>query len=198
MIFFQTCNDLNSSPLRIWHSSDHKSSHFCSRTGDFLSESSYFSPSVLRPIHIGSQVPWRQSVQSQPLRAWKSGLTTSHGSQVLSMTWMLTWPHFLEVKLETCVESWVEPKARPNPQHKSCKYFCIKYSKYDFNEYKSYFDGFFKLKSWDFASTLGLVNLSGLWDPMWTNPKYVHCLWYLVLYAYWCHLPYFEAYHRLH
>ena len=31
-------------------------------------------------------------------------------SPVPSMTWMLTWQHFLEVRLGTCVESWVEQK----------------------------------------------------------------------------------------
>ena len=32
-----------------------------------------------------SQFTRGQSVQSQPLRAWKLGLTTSHGSQVVSL-----------------------------------------------------------------------------------------------------------------
>ena len=99
------------------------------------------------------------------LRAWKLGLTTSQWSQVPSMTWMLTWQHFLEVGLGTCVESWVEPKARPNSQHNSREHFCIKYSKSYLNEYKSYFDGFSRLKSWDFALTLGLVDMSGLGTP---------------------------------
>ena len=35
------------------------------------------------PVHMGSQVTWGQSVQSPQPRAWKFGLTTSHGSQVL-------------------------------------------------------------------------------------------------------------------
>ena len=56
-----------------------------------------------------------QSVQSQQLRAWKLGLTTSHMSQVLipSMIWMPTWQHILEMKLGTCVENWVEQKLDP-------------------------------------------------------------------------------------
>jgi hypothetical protein len=47
-------------------------------------------------VHMGSQVTWGQFVQSQPWRAWKLRLTTSHG--VPSMTWMPTWQHFLEVR----------------------------------------------------------------------------------------------------
>ena len=52
-------------------------------------------------------------MQSQLLRAWKLRLTALHVSQVLipSMTWMPMWQHFLEVRLGTCVESWVEQKA---------------------------------------------------------------------------------------
>ena len=42
------------------------------------------------------------------------------------MSWMPTWQTEMDVKLGTCVESWVEQKARPNSQHKSRKYFCIK------------------------------------------------------------------------
>ena len=37
-------------------------------------------------------------------------------SLILTMTWMPTGQHFLEVKLGTCVVSWVEQKARPNSQ----------------------------------------------------------------------------------
>ena len=32
----------------------------------------------------------------------------------------------LEVRLGTCIEGWVEQKARPNSQHKYYEYFCIK------------------------------------------------------------------------
>jgi hypothetical protein len=39
---------------------------------------------------------------------------------------MPTWQHFLKVRLGTCVESWGEQKARPNSQHKSQQYGCIK------------------------------------------------------------------------
>ena len=35
-------------------------------------------------------------------------------SQVPSMTWMPTWQRFLEVRVGTCVESWVKQKTRPN------------------------------------------------------------------------------------
>ena len=41
------------------------------------------------------------------------------------MTWMSTWRYFLEVRLKTSLQGWVEQKARPNPQHrdKSCDLF---------------------------------------------------------------------------
>ena len=35
------------------------------------------------------------------------------GSQMV--TWMPTWYHILDVRLGTCVESWVKQKARPSP-----------------------------------------------------------------------------------
>ena len=70
----------------------------------------------------------------------------------------------LEVRLGTCVECWVEQKARPNSQDKSRKYLCIKYSRSDFNDTLPYFNGFLRLKIWDFTSMLGLANMSGTWD----------------------------------
>ena len=71
-----------------------------------------------------SQFTRGQSVQSQPLRAWKLGLTTLHRSQV----WhgCLHGDFLFEVKLETCVENWVKQKARLKSQHESREYFCIK------------------------------------------------------------------------
>ena len=63
-------------------------------------------------------------MQPQPFVACRLEITTSHG--VPGMTWMPTWQHFLEVRLGTCVESWVEQKARPNSQDKSYELFCIK------------------------------------------------------------------------
>ena len=40
------------------------------------------------PVHTRSQVTWAQSVQSQPLRTWKVGHTTSHGFPSLkSQAW---------------------------------------------------------------------------------------------------------------
>ena len=56
--------------------------------------------------------------------SWDLPLHT--GSQVPSMTWMPTWQQFLEVRLGTCVESWVKQKSRPISQHKSHEYFCIR------------------------------------------------------------------------
>ena len=40
----------------------------------------------------------------------------------------------------------------------------IKESRSNFNGYKPYINGLLKLKSWDFASMLGLVDMSGSWD----------------------------------
>ena len=37
-----------------------------------------FKHVILGPIHMESQVTWGQSMQSQPLRAWKLGFTISH------------------------------------------------------------------------------------------------------------------------
>jgi hypothetical protein len=39
---------------------------------------------------------------------------------------MLTWQHFLEGRLGTCVESWIEQNARLDSQHKTNKFVCIK------------------------------------------------------------------------
>ena len=86
------------------------------------------------------------------------------------MIWMRTWQHFLEARLGTCVESWVEQKARPNPQDKPRKYLYIKYSWSNFNDtYIPYFNSSLRLKSWDFASMLVLANMRGTWDFVWTN-----------------------------
>ena len=57
-----------------------------------------------------SQISSGQSMQFEPLRAWKLRLTTSHG--VPNMTWMSTWPNFLKVRFRTWIENWVEQKAR--------------------------------------------------------------------------------------
>lgn len=57
----------------------------------------YFETSLLRASSHGSQVTSGESVQSQPLRAWKLGLhhcTRGPKFQVPSTTWMPTWPHF--------------------------------------------------------------------------------------------------------
>ena len=64
-------------------------------------------------------------MQSQLLRAWKLGLTTSHRSLVLSPKYDMDayMATLLEVRLGTCIENWAEQKARPKSQHKSCKYF---------------------------------------------------------------------------
>jgi len=94
-------------------------------------------------------------MQSQLLGAWKLGLTTSHKIPSLlapNMTQMSTWHHFLELRFWTCVESRIKQKI-----------LCIKKSR----SYRNHvFNGFLRLKSWDSASMLELVDMSGTWDPM--------------------------------
>jgi hypothetical protein len=52
------------------------------RTDGWTGNSSTY---YLGPVHTGSQVTCGRSVQSQPLRAWRLGLPTSHTrSRVLS------------------------------------------------------------------------------------------------------------------
>ena len=62
---------------------------------------------------MGSQVPSHlrsvraiSTVESMEVEAYH--FARSPTSQVPSMTWMPTWQHFLEVRLGTCVESWME------------------------------------------------------------------------------------------
>ena len=78
-----------------------------------------------------SIVTWGQFEQSQPLKVWKLGLTTSHMVPSLkspSMTWKPTWQHFLEVRLRTCVESWIEQKdSVREPQHFNKLIFVLKH-----------------------------------------------------------------------
>ena len=38
--------------------------------------------------------------------------------------------------------------------------------KYDFTDISPYFSDYLGLTSWDFASMLGLANMSGTWDPV--------------------------------
>ena len=106
-------------------------------------------------------------MQSQPLRAWSLGRTTSHMVPSLKsqgMTRMLTWQHFLEVRLGTCVESWVEQKVRPNPQHKPREHFCKKQSRSELTDNQSHSHGFLRLVGPDFASILELANMSETCD----------------------------------
>ena len=40
----------------------------------------------------------------------------------------------------------------------------MKYSRFDFSGYNSYWNGFSSLSDWDFASMLGYVDINGTWD----------------------------------
>ena len=132
---------------------------------------------ILGPVHTGSQVPqslWGQSVRSQPLRSWKLGLTISHGvpsprSQVwhgcLHIHPFGMWGPGLVLRVGSLKK--LDLKA----QHKSCEFFGHKDQwRSDFDESKPCFNGFIRFESREFASMLGLVDVSGTWDPMWNCP----------------------------
>ena len=71
-----------------------------------------------------SQVTWGKYVQSQPLRAWKLGFTTSHKLSSLKSQVGHGCLHgniLLEARLGTWLESWVEQRVGHDSQHKSCK-----------------------------------------------------------------------------
>jgi hypothetical protein len=73
-----------------------------------------------------SQVTGGQFMQSQPLRAWKLGLTTSSWSKVLGPKYDMATLFEGEVRFGTCVESWVEQKTRPNSHDKVLRAFVLK------------------------------------------------------------------------
>ena len=115
-------------------------------------------------------------MQSQPLRAWKLGLATSLGAQVLSLeynmdAYMTTF--FGGEARDLCWEfSRAESSTELSAQvprtllHKS-----IKIRLHEYN--RPYFNGFLGLKSRDFASTLGLASMSedlGLGTPCERGP----------------------------
>ena len=95
-----------------------------------------------------------------------------HGSWDLPLH---TWHRILTAWLRTCVESWVVKKSRPNLQHKSQDFLHMINNilwLLSFNECTPYFSAFVRLTSWDFASVLGVADMSETWDPMWTGPKF--------------------------
>jgi hypothetical protein len=46
----------------------------------------------------------------------------------------------------------------------------IKQSRFDFNGYIPHFNDFLRLKSWDFAPMLVLVDMNGTWGPQVNRP----------------------------
>ena len=79
-------------------------------------------------------------MQTQSLRAWKLGLTTSQGVLVLQPKYDMDacMTTLFEVRLKACIESWVEQKARPNEsQHKSQDFAYIN-SQYMTKSHKSH------------------------------------------------------------
>ena len=64
-----------------------------------------------------------------------------------------------------------EPKCnqirRSNSQHKVPRViFALNQSRSDFNKYKQFSSSLLRLRSWDFASMLGLGNVNETWDRM--------------------------------
>jgi hypothetical protein len=122
------------------------------------------------------------------------------------MTWMPTWFHFLEVRLRSCVEGWVEQTARPSSQHKLVSIFAQNNQDLTSMIVNHVFNDFLRSKSWEFASMLGLANMTRTcshdWDSgsIWTNPKtwppiglpLIHLIWHsrgvhsLLHFAYMC------------
>jgi hypothetical protein len=118
------------------------------------------------PVHTWSQVTWGQYVQSQALRGWKLGLTTSHAGvpslKSQSITSMPTWQHYLQVRLGTCVENWVELQPRRNFQHKSREYWCTKQWRSDFNECKPHFQWFLEAQKLGNFASMGRLGTWGV------------------------------------
>ena len=119
-----------------------------------------------------------QSVHSQPSRARKLGLTTSHAGvpSPKSQLWhgCLHGNTFRRRGLTLVLRSsWVKQKARPNSQHKSLEYSCTKWTKIQllWSIINHALIVSWSLKVWDFASMSGFDGISGTWDPMWTNPS---------------------------
>jgi hypothetical protein len=104
------------------------------------------------------------------LEITKGWFTQSPKSSQVWHGCMPTWPYFLEVRLATCVESWVEEKARPNSQHKSREFFLhklIKIQLWIMN--RNHILMVFWVSKvgtlppcWDLLTWVGL----GTWDPM--------------------------------
>ena len=89
--------------LRVYtyQGENHTSQCLCA----FFPEYVWSSSLVGRIQNFKSQVTWGQSMQSQSLRRWKLGLTTSHEFYVPRKTWIcLHGQHFLKVKLVLIVE----------------------------------------------------------------------------------------------
>ena len=101
-------------------------------------------------MEVGITASWR--VPSHESQVWHGCL---HGNTFGSEAWDL----YPEVG---------RAKAKPNCQHKLHNWFCIKQSRNECDE--PYFNCFMTLKNWNFASMLGLANVSGTWDPMWSGP----------------------------
>ena len=95
------------------------------------------------------------------------GLITSHGVlSPKSWAWHGCLPDttFWSRDLGLVLRVGSSIKQIPTPNTSPEIHFCINQSRSDFNDYKLYFNGFLKLKSWDFAFMLGLANTSDTQD----------------------------------
>ena len=81
--------------------------------GGALRACSHGFPSHLRSIRAISII--------ESMKVGTYHFTQVSKSQVPTMTWMTTWQHSLEVRLRTCIETWVEQK--PISQFKSQEFF---------------------------------------------------------------------------
>ena len=73
--------------------------------------SSQLCPKSYVPSHLRSI---RTISTAESMEVGTYHFTQDPKSYVPTMTWMPTWQHFLEVRLGTCVESWVEQKGIVN------------------------------------------------------------------------------------
>ena len=82
----------------------------------------------------------------------------THGlkSLIPSMTWLSTWQRFLEMRFWDLCWELVKQNARLDSQPNSCNFFCLNYSRSNLSDCWQHFNGFSRLKSYDFASMLGL------------------------------------------
>ena len=106
----------------------------------------------------------------QPLNPWEHGswdLSLHEGpkSQVPSYDIDAYVETLLGGEAQDLLRVLLSQKLRPNSQHKSCEYFCIKWSRSKFKDILAIFARFLE------AQKFGLCLHVGTCDPMWTDPN---------------------------